>query len=138
MVAQDSTTTTMKSATPSVDQISWVGAAWSPGRLQVEPVDQHQAEAVEQDGDGQQQRIGVRGAQAHREMGEQGEHAEPGAVTGGAGRDGAVAGEADGGVAVDGDAGRPRRGARARPRAAWAGVARAGVRPASLRSCPAT
>ncbi|BAU86033.1 hypothetical protein SLA_5151 [Streptomyces laurentii] len=51
--------------------------------LQVEPVDQGQAEAVEQDGDRQEQRIGVRGAQPDRDMGEQGEGAEPGAVTGG-------------------------------------------------------
>ena len=101
------TTTTMNSATPSVDQTSWIGAARSPGCLQVEPVDQDQAEAVEQHADGQQQRVGVGGAQAHRDMREEREHAEPGAVTGGAGRDGAVLGEADVAVAVhaqqDGD-----------------------------------
>lgn len=39
-------------------------------RLQVEPVDQYEAHAVEQHGDGQQQRIGVRGAEADGEMGE--------------------------------------------------------------------
>lgn len=50
--------------------------------LQVETVDQHQAQSVEQDGDGQQQRIGERGAEADREVGEQGEDTETGAVPG--------------------------------------------------------
>lgn len=71
--------------------------------LQVEPVDQHQAKTVEEHGDRQQQRIGVRRPQTHHQMGQQREHAEPGAVVGGAGRDGAVLRQTDGAVAVHGE-----------------------------------
>lgn len=42
----------------------------------------------------------MRRPQAYGDMGDEREHAEPGAVTDGAGRDGAVLGEADSAVAV--------------------------------------
>jgi hypothetical protein len=70
--------------------------------LQVQPVDEHQAEPVEQHADGQEERVGVRRSQAYGQMCQHREHAEPGAVTGGTGRESAVPGEADGAVAVHG------------------------------------
>ncbi len=43
------------------------GGRLVPGGLQVEAVDEDQAEAVEEDRDGQDQRVGVRGAEADGE-----------------------------------------------------------------------
>ena len=68
--------------------------------LQVEPVDQHQPQPVQQHPDGQEQGVGVRGPQAYGQVGQERQHAEAGAVAGGAGRKRSVPGEAHGAVAV--------------------------------------
>lgn len=73
------------------------------GCRQVETVEQHEPDAVEQDRDREQQGVRVRGAEADREVRDEGEQTQPRAVGEGVGRGGVVAGEADGDVTEDGD-----------------------------------
>lgn len=69
----------------------------------VEALDEDEAEAVEQDGDREQQRIGVRGEQADGQVGDERCHGEAGGVVGGGRGDVAGGGESHVEVAEDGD-----------------------------------
>ncbi len=74
-----------------------------PGGGDVEALDEDEAEAVEEDGDGEQEGIGVRGPQADGEVREQGGDAQAGGVAGGGAGDAAGGREADVEVTEDGD-----------------------------------